>query len=71
MEENMRIRFMHPWQRFGRGDETEMDLGVADILCRRGIAEPVESPPERETAALEGGPESAMLGRPKPRKRHA
>jgi len=38
----MEIRIIRPWQQYAPGQVLTPDLGVADVLIRRGIAEPVE-----------------------------
>lgn len=63
----IKIRFLHPWQRYIPGDVIQPTAGMREILIQRGIAEVVvEDAPE--TAMVEPQVERAVRPRGRPRK---
>ncbi|MCK4624076.1 MAG: hypothetical protein KAV00_02110 [Phycisphaerae bacterium] len=60
----MRIRCIRAYQRLVPGDVVDWNLGVADLLIRRGFFRKIG---EVDTAAVEPAAERAV--RPRPRKR--
>ena len=64
----VKIRFLHPWQRYMPGDVIQPGGGVRKILIQRGIAEVVaEDAPE--AAMVEPQVERAVRPRGRPRTR--
>ena len=60
----MRIRCIRAYRRLAPGDVIDRDLGVADLLIRRGFFTPIG---EAETAAVEPQAERAVTPQPKKR----
>jgi hypothetical protein len=63
----IKIRFLHPWERYMPGDVIQPPAGMREELIRRGYAEVVIEPDAPETAMVEPQTEKAVKRRGRPR----